>query len=498
MMETFIEVRNPATGEIVGHVAAAAPAEIRDAASRAREAQHLWKELSFRERARIIRRFHDLILDRRDQVFDTIQSETGKARRDALAEVITVAGTARYYLAHGQEHLKPKRHRPAVPLLTSAEVIYKPYGLVGLITPWNYPFLLSVGDALPALLAGNAVLIKPSELTPLSAIVARDLLIESGLDPNLFGIVNGTGEIGSELIRQVDYVGFTGSTATGRRVAIAAGERLIPYSLELGGKNPMVVLKGASLDEAAAGLLAGAFSNSGQSCVSVERVYVEESIYEDFARLVAEQTSKLKLGWSKSWDIDMGSMISKEHAGKVLSRIQQAVDRGARVLAGGRARTDLGATFIEPTVLVDINGSMPISREETFGPVVGLYPTRTAEEAIARANDSEFGLNASVWAGSAGQAREVARQLETGSAGINSTLLIYNTFDVPMGGVKLSGIGRRHGEYGILRYMQAQSIVSSVALGGGYDSMILRVKSERMMRALVGAVKAWIRLPWVK
>jgi succinate-semialdehyde dehydrogenase/glutarate-semialdehyde dehydrogenase len=280
-------------------------------------------------------------------------------------------------------------------------------------------------------------------------------------------------------------------------VAIAAGERLIPYSLELGGKNPMVVLQGASLDEAAAGLLAGAFANSGQTCISVERVYVEESIYQDFARLVAEKTSKLKLGWSKSWDIDMGSMISREHAGKVLSHIQQAVDRGARVLVGGRARTDLGSTFIEPTVLGDINGSMQVSREETFGPVVALYPARTAEDAIAKANDSEFGLNASVWAGNVGQAREVARQLETGSAVINSTLLIYNTFDVPMGGVKLSGIGRRHGEHGILRYTQTQSIVSSVALGGGYDSMLMRVKSERMARAVIRALQAWIRLPWL-
>jgi len=471
---------------------------MREAASRAREAQQRWKQVSFAERARIIRRFHDLTLSRRDQILDTIQSETGKARRDALGEVITVAGTARYYLAHGRKHLKPRRRHPAIPAITSAEVIYKPHGLVGLITPWNYPFLLTAGDALPALLAGNAVMIKPSELTPLSAILARDLLIESGLNPHLVAVVNGTGEAGSELIRHVDYVGFTGGTVTGRKVAVAAGERLLPYSLELGGKNPMVVLKGASLDEAATGLLAGAFSNSGQTCISVERVYVEESIYEDFARRVAEKTAKLKLGWSRSWDVDMGSMISREHAAKVLSHIQQAVDRGANVLAGGRARTDLGSSFIEPTVLTEVNSSMPVFREETFGPVVALYPARSAEEAIAKANDSEYGLNASVWAGKIAQAREVARQLETGSAAINSTLLIYNAFDVPMGGVKLSGIGRRHGEHGILRYTQVQSIVSSVALGGGYDSMLMRVKSEGMARAFIGALRAWIRFPWFK
>ena len=253
----------------------------------------------------------------------------------------------------------------------------------------------------------------------------------------------------------------------------------------------MIILEGASLDNAAGGLLAGAFSNSGQTCISIERVYVQESIFDEFARRVAEKASGLKIGWSKSWDIDMGSMISREHAEKVRSRIQRAVGNGARVLAGGRARDDLGVTFVEPTILTNATDNMPISREETFGPVVTLYPVASAEEAIRRANDSEFGLNASVWARGQTHAREIARQLDTGSAVINSTLLIYNSFDVPMGGVKLSGAGRRHAEHGILRYTQAQSIVSSIASGGGYDSMLMRVRSERMAKALVAALKIW-------
>ncbi len=378
-----------------------------------------------------------------------------------------------------------------MPAVTSAEIVYKPHGVAGLITPWNYPFLLGIADALPALLAGNAVLIKPSELTPLSAVLARELLIASGLDSDLISLIHGPGEVGAELIRHVDYVGFTGGTSTGRKVALAASERLIPYSLELGGKNPMIILEGASLDNAAGGLLAGAFSNSGQTCISIERVYVQESIFDEFARRVAEKASGLKIGWSKSWDIDMGSMISREHAEKVRSRIQRAVGNGARVLAGGRARDDLGVTFVEPTILTNATDSMPISREETFGPVVTLYPVASAEEAIRRANDSEFGLNASVWARGQTHAREIARQLDTGSAVINSTLLIYNSFDVPMGGVKLSGAGRRHAEHGILRYTEAQSIVSSIASGGGYDSMLMRVRSERMAKALVAALKIW-------
>ena len=284
-------------------------------------------------------------------------------------------------------------------------MIYKPHGVVGLITPWNYPFLLGIADALPALLAGNAVILKPSELTPLSAVIARDLLIESGLDSNLAAIVHGPGDVGAELIGRVDYIGFTGGTATGRKVAVAAAERLIPCSLELGGKNPMLVLEGAPLDEAASGLIAGAFSNSGQTCISVERVYVERSIYDDFARRVMEKTSHLKLGWSSGWDVDMGSLISETHARKVLSHVNGARSAGAQVLAGGRGRPDLGPAFVEPTVLANVTEDMPIATEETFGPVVSLFPVRNSEEAVRLANASDYGLNSSVWA------REAAKRL---------------------------------------------------------------------------------------
>jgi succinate-semialdehyde dehydrogenase/glutarate-semialdehyde dehydrogenase len=488
--ESFIEIQNPATGAVVGQVKFATEDDVAAAVGLARDAQLRWGSLPFSARARILRRFHDLILERRQIILDTIQSETGKSRRDALAEIISVAGTARYYLSHGAAHLAISRRSPALPVLTSAEVVYKPHGVVGLITPWNYPFLLSIADALPALLAGNAVVIKPSELTPLSTVLGRDLLIESGLDPSLIGVVHGAGDVGATLIRHVDYISFTGGTATGRKVAIAAAERLIPYSLELGGKNPMIVLAGASVDDAATGLIVGAFSNSGQTCISVERAYVQDSIYEQFAGRLVEKTAALRLGWSTSWDMDVGSLISREHAEKVVNRIRGAVGEGARVLAGGKLRSDLGPAFVEPTILTNATDQMRISRDETFGPVVSLYPVSNAEEALARANDSEFGLNASVWA-NARQAREIARRLDTGSAVINSTLLIYNSFDVPMGGVKLSGIGRRHAEQGILRYTQAQSIVRSFPMGGGYDAMLMRVKSERVANALVWLLKMW-------
>jgi succinate-semialdehyde dehydrogenase/glutarate-semialdehyde dehydrogenase len=445
--------------------------------------------LSLAARARVVRRFHDLVLDERNRILDTIQSESGKARRDAFAEIVTVAGTARYYLANAAHHLKVKRRQPAVPAITSAEIVYKPHGVVGLITPWNYPFLLGIADAIPALLAGNAVVVKPSELTPLSANCARDLFIESGLDPNLLHVFHGGADVATEVIRYVDYVAFTGGVNTGRKVAIAASERLIPFSLELGGKNPMVVLQGASLENAATGLMVGAFSNSGQTCISVERAYVQEQVYEEFMRRLVEKTRMLKLGWSRSWDVDMGSLINADHAGKVVSRIERAVNEGARIATGGKLRPDLGPAFLEPTILTNVTDEMPISKEETFGPVVTVYPVRSAEEAIMRANDSTFGLNASVWAGNQAKARTVAHQLETGSAVINSTLLIYNSFDVPMGGVKWSGIGRRHGEQGILRYTQAQSVVSSFGTGGGYDAILSYMKNDRMAKYMVAALK---------
>ena len=493
-MVEAIEIRNPATNEPVGSVNTARASDVEEAVSRARSAQSSWAQKGWSYRARVVKRFHDLILDRSARIFDVIQSETGKARRDALAELVTVAGTARYYIAHGEGHLSDRRRRGAVPLLTRAEIVYRPHGVVGLITPWNYPFLLPIADALPALLAGNAVVIKPSEVTPLSAQLGRELLLESGLDPNLLLLVHGRGDVGAELIRHVDYVGFTGGTETGRKVAITAAERLLPYSLELGGKNPMVVLKGAPLEQAATGLLAGAFSNSGQTCISIERVYVEDSVFDEFAGHVVSGASRMKIGWSGSWDTDMGSLISGAHAARVMGHVDDAVLQGATILAGGRRREDLGPSFVEPTIVTGVQPGMMIAEQETFGPVISLFRVGGAEEAISCANDSSYGLNASVWSKDAGHARQIARRLETGSVAVNSTLMIYNTFDVPMGGVKRSGIGRRHGEQGILRYTQAQSIVTSFTAAGGYDAMLSRMRGDAWVNRLLDILRLWRRI----
>ncbi len=497
-LERELRVFNPATGEVVGSVTVASPGDVEAAVARARVAQARWAARPIGERAVLLRRYHDRVLDRTDDILDTIQKESGKARRDALLDVLTVAGTARYYATRGRRFLRPTHAGPAVFGITSAEVVYKPHGVVGIISPWNFPFLLAVGDALPALLAGNAVVLKPSELTPLSADLSRALLLECGLDPDLFQVVHGRGDVGAELVRHVDYVGFTGGTATGRKIAVAAAERLIPYSLELGGKNPMIVLDGAPIEHAAMGLIAGAFNNTGQTCISIERVYVQDGVYDAFARAAADRVRKLKLGYSLQFDLDMGSLISEAHAAKVIGHIDDAVAHGAEVLAGGHRRPDLGPAFVEPTLLAGVAPGMKIFREETFGPVVALHRVRDADEAVRLANDTEYGLNASVWGGNGREVREVSRRLETGSTGINSTLLIYHSFDVPMGGVKASGIGRRHGRQGILRYTQAQSIVRSTALLGGYESLLVRTTTQRWARGLVGLFRLWRRIPGLR
>jgi succinate-semialdehyde dehydrogenase/glutarate-semialdehyde dehydrogenase len=474
-----LEIRNPVTGELVGTVPVATRDSVRAAVTTARSAQPDWQRAGLGSRREVIRRFVRLLDENEDEILDTLQGETGKTRRDALSELLTVVRTGQYYDAHAAEFLEERSGAAALPGLTKARTVLKPHGVVGFITPWNYPFLLSIGDAIPALLAGNAVVVKPSELTPLSAEVAFRLLQEAGAPSDIARLVHGPGEIGSALVAEVDYVSFTGSAATGRKIAIGAGERLIPYSLELGGKNPLIVLAGAPVDRAVEGFVAGAFFNSGQTCIAVERAFIDRPIFDEFVSKSVEQTKSLKLGWSNGWSEDMGSLISAAHARKVLSHIEDARTKGADVLIGGKPRADLGPAFVEPTLLAEVSEDAELYREETFGPVVALYPVDGAEEAIQRANDTPYGLNASIWGPNDRGAVEVARRIETGSAAINSSLLIYHCFGVPMGGVKQSGVGRRHGRVGIQRFTQTQSIVSGPTLGGGYDTVLNTVTNRR-------------------
>lgn len=473
-------VVHPVTGEELGRVPVASAANVEAAVGRARAAQRAWEATRVGERARVLMRFHRLLFRRRDEILDTIQNETGKTRRDAFGELLAVAATASYYAARAERYLAEEVRDGAVPLVTTGRVQHPPLGVVGFITPWNYPFLLAIGDALPALVAGNAVIVKPSETTPLSAELAVRLLAEAGLPDGLGVLVHGPGaQVGPELLARVDGVAFTGSVATGRRIAVAAAERLIPCSLELGGKNPMIVLDGADLDRAVAGLLSGAFYNCGQTCIAVERVYVERGSYEAFVERTARRAEALRLGWSLGWEMDVGSQVSRPHADKVMQHVRNAVEAGARVVAGGRRRDDLGPAFVEPTLLTDVPAGAILHDEETFGPVVAVYPVADEDEAVAAANDTPYGLNASVWTGSRGRSVDLARRIEAGAVGVNSSLLVYHTVDVPMGGMKQSGLGRRHGRAGLLRFTRTRSIVTGPAAGGGYDAMLARDESGR-------------------
>jgi len=474
-----LEIRNPVTEETVGRVAVATAEEVAAAVADARAAQPAWARIGFRGRAAVIRRFLPLLSERRDEILDVLQDETGKTRRDALSELLTVVRTCQYYLAHGAGFLRDRRGASALPGLIRARTVCKPFGVIGFVTPWNYPLLLGLGDSIPALLAGNAVVIKPSELTPLSAVKGVELLRQAGMPEAVATLVHGTGEVGAELVRQVDYIAFTGSTATGRRIAMAAAERLIPCSLELGGKNPMVVLDGAPIEQAVEGFVAGAFFNAGQTCIAVERVYLEESVYDAFVDRAIARVRQLELGWSRGWDVDMGCLISRAHTAKVMAHLDDARERGAETIAGGDQRTDLGPTFVEPTLLTGVSDDATLHDEETFGPIVALYRTRNADEAVERANATPYGLNASVWGPRGGRSLEIARRLDTGSAVVNGALAIYHCFGVPMGGVKQSGIGRRHAAYGIRRFTQSQSLVSGPAIGGGYDSILTHVRSDK-------------------
>jgi acyl-CoA reductase-like NAD-dependent aldehyde dehydrogenase len=453
-------VHAPWTDEHIGTVPECSPADVQAAVARARHAQPAWAALPFRSRAQIILRFHDLVLQRQNAVLDLMQWETGKARRHALEEVLDTAIVARYYAVHGEKMLRSRRRAGALPLLTATWEYHHPRGVVGITTPWNYPLSLAATDAIPALLAGNAVVIKPDVQTPFTALWVAQLFREAGLPPDVFQIVTGDGPtVGGALIDAVDYVTFTGSTATGRIVARHAAERLIGCSLELGGKNPMLVLDDADLDAAVEGALRGCFASAGQLCISIERIYVAAPLYERFAERLATRTKALRMGTGLDYTIEMASLTGPRQLATVQQHVDDAVAKGAKVLAGGRHRPDLGPFFYEPTVLENVNESMLLFAEETFGPVVALYRAESDEDAISAANASRYGLNASVYTRDHARGRAVAQRLQAGTVNINEAYAAaWGSVDAPMGGFKESGIGRRHGREGLLRFTESQTV----------------------------------------
>ncbi len=450
----------PFTGEKLADLPESSPEDVRKAFEQARAAQSVWAQVPVRQRAAVLLRFHDLVLERQAEVLDLVQLETGKARLHAHEEVQAVAVAARHYGRKASSYLGPKRHTGAVPTLTKVTELRQPRGVVGQIAPWNYPLELSVGDALPALVAGNAVVMKPDTETCLTALWARDLLIEAGLPIEVFQVVIGDGPvIGPEIVRHADYVSFTGSTLTGREVAKGAAARLIGASLELGGKNAMLVLEDADIDKAAAGAVRACFSSAGQLCVSIERLYVHESVADTFVERFAARTKAMRLGTSLAYGAEMGSLAGERQLQAVTRHVDEAVAKGAKLVAGGVARPDIGPYFFEPTILDGVEAPMAVCNEETFGPVVSVYRFKDEDEAIEQANSTSYGLNAAVWTKDGRRGARIAARLRTGTVNINEGYAAaYGSLQSPMGGMKDSGLGRRHGSEGILKYTEAQTI----------------------------------------
>ncbi|MCH5642901.1 succinic semialdehyde dehydrogenase [Gordonia sp. ABSL49_1] len=441
--------------------------DLEKAVARARSAQEGWAKRTPAERAEVLAAFSELVYANAQELMDIAQAETGKARTYAQEEVLDVALTARHYATAGPKLLADRKVKGMLPGATSVRVRYQPKGVVGVISPWNYPLTLAASDAVAALLAGNAVVIKPDSQTPYCALAVAELLYRAGLPQELFAVVPGPGSVvGQAIVAQTDYVMFTGSSATGATLAQQAGARLIGFSAELGGKNPMIITAGAKIADAVQGAARACYSNSGQLCISIERIYVDKAIADEFTDRFAAYVSAMKLSASYDFTADMGSLASAAQVETAEAHVADAVAKGAKLLAGGKRRADLGPFFYEPTVLADVTDEMTCYGEETFGPVVSIYPVDSTDEAIKLANATRYGLNASVFAGSSAEANAIADQLRAGTVNINEGYAAaWASTAAPMGGMGISGMGRRHGEEGLLKYTEPQTIAEQRFLG---------------------------------
>jgi succinate-semialdehyde dehydrogenase/glutarate-semialdehyde dehydrogenase len=453
---------DPATGEEIGRASLSSTEDVERAVARARAAQPAWANLSFRERGRVILKVRQLMLDASEEIAQLVSKETGKPATEALSMEIVPTLDAMHYFAHASESLlqTQKIDIGQYGLMgRSSHIVFKPLGVIAIISPWNFPLATPADEIVMALMAGNAVVLKPSELTPLIALKIGELFSGAGLTPGLLEIVTGDGSTGAALVdARVDKIMFTGSVATGRRVAEAAAKHLTPVVLELGGKDPMIVLEDADLENAARGAVWGAFANSGQACASVERCYVQESVADEFIKKVVEQTKDLKQGLGNDVAVDVGAMTNERQLQIVEEHVSEALRGGARALTGGQRAANLDGFFYEPTVLVDVDHHMTVMREETFGPVLPVMKFQNEDEAVRLANDSPYGLTASVWTRNIAKGRRVAQRIEAGTVMVNEVVYTHGIAQTPWGGVKDSGYGRTHGRMGLLELVTPQHI----------------------------------------
>ncbi|HTO52169.1 MAG TPA: aldehyde dehydrogenase family protein [Myxococcota bacterium] len=456
-----LAISSPVTGERIGEIEVQNAGDVQAALERARKAQPAWAALGVGERARFVSRALGLLIEKQDRIVEIVVRESGKPATEArMMEIFAACDSMTYWAKRAPKLLRTER----VPLhgmmrfMKKLEIAYRPLGVVGVISPWNGPVILSLDPTVQALLAGNAVLLKPSEVTPFSGRVVADLFREAGLPEGVLELLVGDGETGAALCAAgVDKISFTGSVATGRRVAMACAERLIPCTLELGGKDPMIVCADADLDAAAGGAIAGGFLNAGQFCCGTERVYVVEEVADPFIDKVVARTRALRQ--EASGEFDVGAMFWPRQLEIVSRQVDEAVAQGARVLVGGRKNPRLGGYFYEPTVIVDVRSDMALMREENFGPVLPIVRVRDLDEAIARANDTRYGLGANVWTRDARLAGEIARRIDSGSVCINDLTMTYGITEAPFGGRKESGVGHVHGRDGLRGYCQALPII---------------------------------------
>jgi acyl-CoA reductase-like NAD-dependent aldehyde dehydrogenase len=458
----FVSSIDAASGQIVEQIPATAPESVPQLMTYAREAQKSWAEKSVRQRCNYLRKIRDAVYEHRKEVTAAVSLETGKPHVEAVfAELLLALDSADFLARQAPEWLRPEAvpHHNIGVKAKSGSLHFQPFGVLAIISPWNYPFSIPMAQILPALVVGNAVLLKPSELTPRVGEVIAKIISAAGIPSGLVQVLQGGGALGAAIIEaNPDKVFFTGSVATGKKIAEACARRLIPTSLELGGKDAMLVLAGADLDTASSAAVWGGFMNCGQTCISVERIYVEEAIAQPFIERCIEKTKKLRIGPPSDTDAEIGPMIRTSQLEKVEAQLRDAAARGAQIVTGGNRRSDLGPTFYEPTVVKNVDHSMQLMREETFGPVIAIRAVKSADEAIALANDSEFALSASVWTSDAAKGRAIAKQIRAGSVMINDVASYYGITEAPHGGSRSSGWGRSHSRFGLLEMVQVKYV----------------------------------------